>query len=116
MLLQAIYLRRAIHRYVDDLDEELSELQLSDKEWEQAEVLLAFLLPFKRCTSQFECNKSYTEIDYVSFAYDTMYNHIDDAKMTLMSESRIGALPCARYLLKSLEGMEILLKRYYSKT
>src|SRR5436190_22642120 len=36
--------------------------------------------------------------------------------MKLMSESRIVALPCARYLLKSLEGMEILLKRYYSKT
>jgi len=27
---------------VDDLDEELSELQLSEEEWEKAEVLLAF--------------------------------------------------------------------------
>src|SRR5205809_2041066 len=53
MLLQAVYLRRAIHRYVDDLDEELSELQLSEEEWEKAEVLLVFLLPFKRCTSRF---------------------------------------------------------------
>ena len=116
MLLQAIYLRRAIHRYVDDLDEELSELQLSDEEWEQAEVLLTFLLPFNRCTSRFKCNKSYMEIDYVFFAYDTMYNHIDDVKTKLMSESGIGALPCTRYLLKSLEGMEMVLKRYYSKT
>jgi hypothetical protein len=89
MLLQAVYLRRAIHRYVDDLDEELSELQLSEEEWEKVEVLLVFLLPFKRCTSRFECNRSYTEIDYVFFAYDTMYNHIDDVKAKLMSGSGI---------------------------
>src|SRR5437762_12764667 len=45
-----------------------------------------------------------------------MYNHIDDMKAKLMSGSGIGTLPCARYLLKSIEGMETILKRYYSKT
>ena len=94
----------------------MSELQLSEEEWEKVEVLLVFLLPFKRCTSRFECNRSYTEIDYVFFAYDTMYNHIDDVKAKLMSGSGIGTLSCARYFLKSIEDMETILKRYYSKT
>ena len=92
MLLQAVYLRRAIHRYIDDLDKEYWALQLTAAEWEQAEVLLVFLLPFQRCTKRFECNNSYTEIDYIFFVYDTMYNHIDDVKEKLESYDGIGAL------------------------
>jgi len=44
-----------------------------------------------------------------------MYNHINDMKAKLMSGSGIGTLPCARYLLKLIEGMETILKHYYSK-
>ena len=43
MLLQAVYLCRAIHRYVEDLDEELSELQLSEEEWEKVGGFVGFL-------------------------------------------------------------------------
>ena len=114
MLLQAIYLRRPIHRYVDDLG--ATAMRLTEAEWEQAEVLLMFLLPFQRCTTRFECNSAYTEIDYVFFAYDTMYNHIDDVKEKLESDTGIGALPCANYMLKAIEKMEKVLKKYYSKT
>ena len=125
MLLQALYLRRPIHRYVDDCIAKASsdrlkrpwmEMQLSNAEWEQAEVLLMFLLPFKRCTARFECNSEYTEIDYVFFAYNTMYDHIDDVKAKLESNTGIGTLPCAKYMLKAIGEMEVVLKKYYEKT
>jgi len=125
MLLQALYLRRPIHRYVDDciakasserLKRPYMEMQLSNAEWEQAEVLLMFLLPFKRCTARFECNSKYTEIDYVFFAYNTMYDHIDDVKTKLESGTGIGTLPCAKYMLKAIGEMEVVLKKYYEKT
>ena len=114
MLEQAIYLRRAIHRYVDDMDVE--DAKLSENEWDQAEVLLLFLLPFKRCTTRFECNNSQPEIDYVFFAYDTMYNHIDDVKAALSSDTGLGRLPCARYMLSAIKQMEITLQKYYTRT
>ena len=79
-------------------------------EWEQAEVLLMFLLPFKRCTTHFECNNSSPEIDYVFFAYNTMYDHMDDIKSKLESGISIGALPCAKYMLKAISEMEKVLK------
>ena len=114
MLHQAVYLRRPIHRYVDDL--RATHLRLSDDEWQQAELLLMFLLPFQRCSKRFECNSSQTEIDYIFFAYDTMWNHIDDFKDKLNSEDGIGALSCAKYMLKAITKMEVVLKKYYSKT
>jgi hypothetical protein len=124
MLLQAIYLRRPIHRYVDDCIAQAKEkskglwmeMQLMNAEWEQAEVLLMFLLPFKRCTARFECNSGQTEIDCVFFAYNTMYDHIDDVKAKLESNTGIGALPCAKYMLKAISEMEVVLKKYYQKT
>ena len=114
MLHQAVYLRRPIHRYVDDLD--ATQLQISPEEWREAELLLLFLLPFQRCTKRFECNSGQTEIDYVFFAYDTMFNHIDDIKEKLGTKTGIGALPCATYMLNAINKMEAVLKGYYSKT
>jgi len=114
MLHQAVYLRRPIHRYVDDLH--ATHLQISRDEWQQAELLLMFLLPFQRCTKRFECNNNQTEIDYVFFAYDTMFNHIDDIKEKLGTRTGIGAVPCARYVLNAINKMEVVLKKYYSKT
>jgi len=114
MLHKAIYLRDPIERYVNEL--KATKLHLTNDEWQQAEVLLMFLLPFQRCTARFECNSSYTEIDYVFFAYDTMYNHIDDVKEKLESSTGIGALPCANYMLKAIKSMETVLKKYYAKT
>jgi hypothetical protein len=123
MLEQIIFLRRTLHRYVDDMarskppqDHELHDLKLTDNEWEQAEVLLIFLLPFKRCTTRFECNGQVPEIDYVFFAYDAMYHHIDDVKTALQSGSGIGALACSQYMLTAISKMESTLQRYYSKT
>ena len=74
-----------------------------------------FLLPFKQCTTRFECNSS-PEINYVFFAYNTMYDHMDDVKSKSESGFGIGALPCATYMLNAIGKMEKVLKKYYTKT
>jgi len=78
--------------------------------------LLLFVLLFQRCTSRFEFNHSTPKIDYVFFAYDTLYNHIDDIKDKLRSGSGLGPLPCAPSMLTAIEQMENVLRQYYEKT
>jgi hypothetical protein len=101
-LLAAVYLRRPIRRFVDDMygqnEAERAKFHLSEEEWELAEVLVLFLLPFKRCSDRFECNSTYTEIDYVFFAYDTLFNHLDDVKDRLKSYVHLGTLACAPFM------------------
>ena len=127
MLTIAVYLRKAIHRLVDDNPSRLEEFRLTHYEWEVAEVLLVFLMPFKRCTKRFECNNTSPEIgmaplidpadtDYVFFAYDALFNHIEDVKGALNSHQGLGALPCAPNLVTGLEAMETTLRQYYSAT
>jgi len=65
MLQIAVYLRRAIHRLVDDHPRHLEAFRLTNYEWELAEILLVFLMPFKRCTKRFECNNENPEIGTV---------------------------------------------------
>jgi len=100
MLQRCIYLKRPIRRYVNDLRDTFEQLMLIEREWQQAEVLLLFLLPFQRCTSGFESNNTTSEIDYVFFAYNTLYNHIDDVKDKLRSGSSLGELPYALFMLR----------------
>ena len=53
------------------------------------------------------------EIDYIFFAYDTMYNHIDDVKASLDRPVGLGLLPCASYMREAIKknrgNIEILL-------
>jgi len=65
MLQHSIYLKHPIPRYVDDLGDSFKQLVLTERECQQAEVLLLFLLSFQRCTSGFESNNTTPEIDYV---------------------------------------------------
>lgn len=118
-LFVAIYLRRPLRRYVDDANfkpQERHLYELSDEQWDLAEFLLLFLMPFQRCTERFECNESNTEIDYVFFAYDTLYNHLDDVEEKLKSGSGIGALSCAPFMLSTMQKMKDTLSKYYSRT
>lgn len=118
-LFVAIYLRRPLRRYVDDANFKLQDkhlYELSDEQWDLAEFLLLFLMPFQRCTERFECNESRTEIDYVFFAYDTLYNHLDDVEEKLRSGTGIGALSCAPFMLSTMERMKDTLSKYYSRT
>ena len=106
MLQHAIYLKRPIRRYIHDVPG-YDDLVLSEAEWLQAEVMLIFLLPFQRCTSRFECNDTNPEVDFVFFAYDSLYNHIEDVKEKLgATTSKLGALPCAGPMREAIEAME----------
>jgi len=118
-LFVAIYLRRPLRRYVDDANfkpQEKHLYELSDDQWDLAEFLLLFLMPFQRCTERFECNESNTEIDYVFFAYDTLYNHLDDVEEKLRSGTGIGSLSCAPFMLSTMGKMKDTLSKYYSRT
>ena len=99
-----------------DKKAERAKYQLSEEEWKLAEILLLFLLLFKRCSDQFECNSTYTEIDYVFFAYDTLFNHIDDVKDRLTSNVSLGSLTCAPFMLAAVEKMRLLLVKHYERT
>ena len=118
-LLVAVYLCRPLRRFVDDAHfkpQEKHLYELSDEQWDLAEFLLLFLRPFQRCTERFECNESKTEIDYVFFAYDTLYNHLEDVEEKLTSGTGIGVLSCAPFLLQTLQKMKDTLSKYYSRT
>ena len=116
MLERSVYLRRAIHHFIDDAETDLGAYKLNDNEWELVEVLLLFLMPFQRCTVWFESNQHEPEIDYVFFAYDTMYNHIDDVKAALTERRGVGQLECSQFMLSTLENMTETLRKYYSTT
>jgi hypothetical protein len=116
MLEQSVYLRNPIRRLVDDYPTELGPHRLTDDEWDLAEILLVFLMPFQRCTTRFESNNSSPEIDYVFFVYDTMYNHIEDVQTALQSNAGIGVLRYAPYMSAALDAMIKELNIYYTMT
>jgi hAT family C-terminal dimerisation region len=116
MLEPFIYLRRPICRYLDDFEEALGDLRLMPEEWDQAEILLFFLMPFKRCTKRFECSHTEPEIEYTFYAYNTMYNHIDDVKDALKLKPGLGSIPSAPFMLAAILAMEETLKIYYDQT
>ena len=89
---------------------------MTTSEFEMAELLVVFLMPFKCCTKRFECNADEPEIDYVFFAYDSLFNHIEDVKTALKGATALAALPSAPYMLDALCNMEEKFKIYYKKT
>ena len=111
---QYVYLAKPINRFLDDCG--LEHLKLTTSEFEMAELLVVFLMPFKRCTKRFECNAAEPEIDYVFFAYDSLFNHIEDVKTALEGMTALAAIPSSSYLLDALYKMEEKLKIYYQKT
>ena len=111
---QYVYLAKPVNRFLDDC--ELEHLKLTTSEFEMAELLVVFLMPFKCCTKRFECNADEPEIDYVFFAYDSLFNHIEDVKTALEGATALAALPSAPYILDALYNMEEKFKIYYKKT
>ena len=69
---QYLYLVKLINRFLNDC--ELEHLKLTTSEFEMAELLVVFLMPFKHCTKRFESNAEKPEIDYVFFTYDSLFN------------------------------------------
>ena len=89
---------------------------MTEQEWELAEVLFVFLIPFKRVTARFESNKQTPEIDYMFFAYDRMFNHIEDVLFSLRTPAALGTLECASVFTEALVKMKAKLQEYYDKT
>jgi len=73
-------------------------------------------MPFQRCTERLECNEPNTEIDYVFFAYNTLYNHLYDVEAKLKSGTGIGALSYAPFMPSTMKKMQDTLSKYYSRT
>jgi len=113
MLERVIYLRKAVHRFVED-HEELEEYALHDKEWDLMELLCGFLYPFKKCTDILQATLK-PEIDRVFWCYNHLFNLIDDFKDTLRGR-QARRQPWSSELLKALETMEEMLKKYYTQT
>jgi len=89
---------------------------MTDQEWDLLEVLYIFLLPFNRVTARFESNKQSPEIDYLFFAYDRLFNHIDDVLFSLRTPEALGSLECVAVFTTALESMKQKLKENYDKT
>jgi hypothetical protein len=116
MIERACYLRQPIERYCFELRKELIEYNLTEEEWEEAQLLLLILCPFKRCTMRFESQMAKTEIDYIFFAYDTLYNHVDDVRDIFTDPILQKSLPSAIYLLDAIKSMEETMRKYYART
>jgi hAT family C-terminal dimerisation region len=112
MIERAIYLRPALNRLITNHFKDLNEYRLTDSEWAIAEQVLMILTPFQRCTTRFESNSRSSEVDYVFFAYDTMFNHLEDVQGAL-SRSRLST---ARYLNNAINTALGTLRTYYDKT
>src|SRR5579859_6229660 len=89
--------------------------QLTEQEWDLLEILYTFLLPFKRVTTRFESNKQNPDIDYLFFAYDRMFSHIEDVLFSLCTPEALGTLECAPIFMAALEKMKEKLQKYYDK-
>ena len=125
MLETTVYLRKAVSRFLFNLangddSNDLSTInflercQMTEQEWELAEVLFVFLIPFKRVTVRFESNKQTPEIDYMFFAYDRMFNHIEDVLFSLRTPTALGNLECAPVFAAALGKMKAKLQEVIS--
>jgi hypothetical protein len=112
MLEKAIYLREALDKFVGLHMDDLSEHRLSDQEWGVAEQLLMILMPFQRCSNRFETNSRSSEVDYVFFGYDVMFNHFEDVDAALQRSRS----PTAPFLRTAIGEALAVLRHYYNKT
>ena len=112
MLEKAVYLREALEKFVGLHIDDLSEHRLTEQEWGVAEQLLMILMPFQRCTKRFETNSRSSEVDYVFFGYDMMFNHLEDVDAALQRSKS----PTAKILLTAIDAALGVLRNYYHKT
>jgi hypothetical protein len=113
MLETAIYLRSALERFAI-LSPDLTQHKLSAEEWNLAETLFMILVPFKRLSLRFESNEATAEIDYVFYAYETMFNHLEDVKATLNTKGRAARRNAE--LIAALNAAYNELLKYYGFT
>ena len=110
MIERAVFLRDPVNAFTRNSGN-LVNLTLSNKEWNQAEILLSILLPFKLVSDQLEQTKR-PVIERVFWSYETMFNQIDIIEAKL----RRGREPWLKELQKSVLAMTKKLKDYYART
>jgi len=110
MIERAVFLRDPVNAFTRNTAN-LVNLTLSNKEWNQAEILLSILLPFKLVSDQLEQTK-HPVIEHVFWSYETMFNQIDIIEAKL----RRGREPWLKELQKSVLAMTKKLKDYYAQT
>lgn len=119
MLTRACYLRRSIDQYIHDQVEEakhlnLSNYKISKAEWEQIETLTTILLPFKNLSVKLQ-KTSRPRIDHVFWAYEVLFNNIDDLQ-AMLARPRNHKKTWAKSLATAVEQMRLKLSKYYQKT
>ena len=111
MLERAIHLREPISRLMMRQDYPSDQVMIP-QEWDQASFIIHFLLCFKRCADRLQATKR-PELHKVWWAYDTMFNEIDDMKEGMASHNYAEWAP---QLSSATEAMEASLRQYYEAT
>ena len=91
---------------------ELYQFDLSKGEWDQCEILLKVLHPFKVASVKLQ-STSRPRIDQVFWTYENLFNSIDKLETFLNRQRRH---PWARNLVPAVEAMRMRLSTYYAKT
>ena len=54
MIERAVFLKKAVNGFIQSNHRDLGDYALSNKEWDQAEILLSILMPFKLVSDHVE--------------------------------------------------------------
>jgi len=112
MLERAVYLRKPIEHFLND--EDLEDLKPSKKEWDQCELLLTILLPFKKTSDRLQETKR-PAIDAVFWSYETLFNEIDQLQ-TILSTPTNKRRSWVQEVAVAVEKMASKLRKYYKAT
>jgi len=113
MLQRAVYLRRAIEKFIDDVPK-LRTFKLTKMEWDQAEFLLNILLPLHACSSRLEGTVR-PGIAKVFWVYESLFNELDRLS-DIMSNPRNAQHQWMIALKPALDALTSKLRKHYSAT
>lgn len=112
MIERAVYLKPAINSWTGHKPE-LSNLVLTELEWELAEFLLLFLAPFKYATDMIQSTAK-PSLHQTFVTYEHLFNCLDDCKLALGQMTRKPAW--APTIEAAVERMWNKLREYYSES
>ena len=118
LLDRAIYLRKAIEKFLDDetpkLKKILKKFKLTKTEWDQAEFMLNILLPFEACSARLEATTR-PGIAKVFWVYESLFNEIDRLT-TIMKNHRSAHHKWLKASELAFDSMSAKLRKYYKDT
>ena len=116
MLARVLFLWKVIDQFIDDENEDndLSIYKLIRKEWNQAEVIVMILLPFKLTSVHLQATKR-SGIDMIFWEYESLFNKIDAIKSIFM-RPEYREKEWIQELHTGVEELSKKLQEYYSRT